>query len=97
MKSPKKTKGRFGERRGVRSSIAAIQPAAITKQKRRNKGSLFRRSYKHRYRSNIATFSYIADIVSAKMICLLRWDFGAALIHTYCGGLLIGRHKRLYL
>ena len=75
MKSPKKTERRFGERQGVRRSIAVVQPAAITKQKRCNKESLLRRSYKRHYRSNIMAFSYTTTIVSAENDMFIAVEF----------------------
>ena len=95
MKSPKKIQGRFRERQGVRRSIAAVQPASINKQKHSNKESLLQRSYKRRYKSNIAAFSYAATIVSVENDMFIAVGFWSAamsiytpLIHTYCSGLL---------
>ena len=44
----------------------AVQPTAITKQKRRKKESPLRRSYKRCYRSHIAVFFSTAAIVSVE-------------------------------
>ena len=80
-KSPKKKKkneGRFRKRREFRRSIAALQPTAITKQKHCNKESLLRRSYKHRYRSNISVFFSTAAIVSTENDMFIATGFWSA-------------------
>ena len=74
----KKTEGRFRKRREFRRSIAALQPTAITKQKHCNKESLLRRSYKHRYRSNISAFFSTAAIVSTENDMFIATGFWSA-------------------
>ena len=78
QKKKKKNEGRFRKRREFRRSIAALQPTAITKQKHCNKESLLRRSYKHRYRSNISVFFSTAAIVSTENDMFIATGFWSA-------------------
>ena len=98
MKSQKKTKGRFGERRGVRRSIVAGWTTAITKKNRREKESLLRWSYKRRYSSHIAAFFSTVAIVSTQNDVFIAVGLKSAIIsklpplkHIYCSGFMFRR------